>query len=529
MISTLNQPLENLSRAEDLPNDVSVLRGMVRQLADWLGQARTRMDQLEKQLDQLLRRVYGRRSEQWNPDQKLMEELLATVLAQGPGPAGGETPSPTVKVESHTRQVTPHGRGLFPESIKKEEVILPVPEEERRCPVTGRERPVIGYEISRKLDDRPAELVVKVYKREKRGSVAGAEEVGVVTAPVVSGPVAKGLLDNGLLAHLVVSKFVDHLPLYRLEKMFERSGVDVSRRTMSDNLLEAAEPLSRLVEGLKKKILANGVVHHDDTPVDLLLEGQGSGRNVKQARLWAMTVPPKEGPWTIFQFSVSREARHVEEVFEGYHGWIVCDAYAGYLGLESAEIHLSGCWAHARRYFFEALKSSPKEASEILERIGRLYQIERQVDPHSEKDPERLRVRQQEAVPQLKELRSRLEEWNPRTPPKSPLGQAIGYALGNWERLVRYTQDGRLPIDNNPAEQVIRPIALGRRNWLFMGSERGGHAAAVYMSLVATCKRAGVNPWEYFRDVFGRIMDHSTHKLDELLPGIWKPLGADSS
>lgn len=527
MSLTLNQSYVNLLRAEELPKDVSILQGMVQQLVEVVGEARIRIEQLEKQLDQLLRRMYGRRSEQWNPDQRVMEELLAAVLEKGK--ISNQNPSPTVKVEAHARKVTPHGRSLFPDTIKHEEVIIPVPEEERICPVTGRERPVIGYETSQKLDYRPAELVVKVYKREKRGSVAGAEEVGVVTAPPSSGPVAKGILDNGLLAHLAVSKFVDHLPLYRLEKIFERSGVEVSRRTMSDNLLEAAEPLSRLVECLKKKILANGVVHHDDTPVDLLLEGQGSGRNVKQARLWAMTVPPKEGPWTVFEFSVNRQARHVEEMFEGYHGWIVCDAYAGYLGLESKEIQLCGCWVHARRYFFEALSSSPKEASEALERIGKLYQIEKGVDPYSEKDEERRQVREREVVPQLREFQARLEEWNPRTPPKSPLGEAIGYALSNWERLIRYTQDGRLPIDNNPAEQMIRPIALGRKNWLFMGSERGGHAAAVYMSLVATCKRAGVNPWEYFQDVFGRIMDHSTHKLDELLPGFWKPLGTDSS
>ena len=216
--------------------------------------------------------------------------------------------------------------------------------------------------------------------------MAGAEEVGVVTAPPANGPVAKGILDNGMLAHLAVSKFVDHLPLYRLENIFERSGVEVSRRTMSENLLEAAEPLSRLVECLKNKVLANGVVHHDDTPVDLLLEGPGSGRHVKQARLWALTVPPKEGPWTVFEFSVSREARHVEDIFKGYHGRIVCDAYAGYLRLESDEIQLCGCWAHARRYFFDALKSSPKETSEMLERIGKLYQIEKRVEPKSDQD-----------------------------------------------------------------------------------------------------------------------------------------------
>jgi transposase len=523
MTALLNQSLPNLPRVGQLPDDPVLLKGMLEEVLKLFEKAQVRIEQLEKQLEQTFRRLYGRRSEKWDPNQMVMEELLVAVLEQGP--RSEEKPGVSVKVEAHTRQLTPHGRGIFPESLPHEEVIIPVPEEEQRCPITGLQRPVIGYEISKKIDYRPPALVVKVYKREKRGSVAGAEEVGVVTAPPPSGAVARSILDNGMLAHVVVSKYVDHLPLYRLEKIFERSGVHISRRTMCDNLLEAAEVLKRLVACMKQKVLAKGVVHHDDTPVDLLLEGQESGRNVKQARLWAMTVAPKEGPWTVFEFSISRQIRYVEECFKGYRGYIVCDAYKGYVRLESQEIELCGCWVHARRYFFDALKSFPRESSEALQRIGKLYQIEKLVEPTPDKDEERLEVRQQEAIPQLKQLQTRLEEWQPRIPPKSPLGQAIGYTLSNWDRLMRYTQDGRLPIDNNVVEQMIRPVALGRKNWLFMGSERGGHAAAVYMSLAATCRRAGVNPWEYFRDVFRRIMDHSTHRLEELLPGIWKPPG----
>ena len=181
MSPELVQEVKNLPRVDELPDDPVLLRGMLEQVLKLFGKAQVRIEQLEKQLDQMLRRMYGRRSEKWNPDQKLMDELLAAVLDQGK--TAEETPSQTVKVETHTRKVTPHGRSIFPDTIKHEEVIIPVPEKERICPVTGRERPVIGYETSKKLDYRPAELVVKVIKREKRGSVAGAEEVGVVTAP----------------------------------------------------------------------------------------------------------------------------------------------------------------------------------------------------------------------------------------------------------------------------------------------------------------------------------------------------------
>jgi len=179
--------------------------------------------------------------------------------------------------------------------------------------------------------------------------------------------------------------------------------------------------------------------------------------------------------------------------------------------------------AHARRKFFEAKDVHPVECAEYLERVRALYQLEGSVDPGLEHDAERLTMRQEKAVPLLNSMKARLDEWAKTALPKSPLGKAVYYNLSNWSRLIRYTQDPRCPIDNNAAEQAIRPVAVGRRNWLFVGSERGGHAAAIYMTLTATCKRAGVNPFNYFRDLFGRILSHSTHRLDELLPGNWKP------
>ena len=466
--------------------------------------------------------MYGRSTERWDPNQALMEGVL--IEAHEAQPPASEPPIVTVPVPAHTRKVTPHGRSLFPETLPHVEIVIPVPESERLCPITGQERPVIDYEITKKLEYRPPVLQVNVYKREKRGSVKGAEEVGVATAPPPEGPIDKGKLDNGLLAYLAVGKFVDHLPLYRQEKIFARHGVSLSRQTICDNLLAAAEPLSGLAAAVARRVLSNGVVLHDDTPVDLVSEGIAPGRNVREARLWVAAVPARVGPWVHFNFTLTRQGHHITDFFGDYRGYVMSDNYIGYEGLDPGWVQRLICWAHARRKFFESDPAHCLEAAEMLVRIKELYRLESTVPMGTEHDPERARMRQEQARPVLAVIRERLDRWLPMTPPKTPLGKAIGYALSNWERLVRYTDAPHLPIDNNAAEQAIRPVAVGRRNWLFMGSERGGRAAAVYMTLCATCKRANINPFDYFRDIFARIQSHPANKLDDLLPGNWKPL-----
>ena len=451
-----------LPRIEELPDDPVVLRGVVEQLVKLLTAANGKIEDLQHQVEQMVRRLYGRSSEKWDPNQALMDGVLADVLEQRAARPAVPVAATAVKVEAHTRKVTPHGRSVFPETLKHEEIVIPVPEAERMCPVTGQERPVIGYEISKKLDYRQAELVVKVYKREKRGSVAQAEEVGVVTAPVPECPVPKSVMDIGLIAHVVVSKFEDHLPLYRQEKIFKRQGVTLSRRTMCDTLLAAAEPLSLLADRVKSKVLANGMAHHDDTPVDLLTEGMNYIQGIKEARLWVATVPLRDGPWTHFNFSASREGRHIEDFFKDYRGWLMSDDFIGYDRVNEEHVRRLLCWVHTRRKFFEAQGSNPLEAAEMLERIRLLYQLEHSVESGVEHDAQRLKMRQEMAVPQLEALRERLQGFSVRTPPKTPLGKAISYAVSNWPYLIRYVEDPRLPLDNNPAEQAIRPVALGR-------------------------------------------------------------------
>ena len=513
-------PEIQLPSATDLPDDPALLRPIIVQLLSLIEKRGQTIEQLQQQLAALTRRLYGRSSERFDPNQVLMDEVMITALEQR-----GAAPAPVVQVvEKHTRKVTPHGRTIFPETLRHEEVIIPVPENERVCPITGQERPVIGYEECKKLEYRAPEVWVRVYKREKRGSLPKAEEVGVVTAPPPEGPIAKGSLDNGLLAHLVVSKFVDHLPLYRQEKIFKRLGVTLNRRTLCDSLLQAAVPLQGLAELVRQRILANRVVHHDDTPVDL--QGEEGGRGIREARYWASTVPVRAGPWVHFTFTLTREGKHVTEFFDGYQGAVMSDDFSGYGMLDPSRVVRLCCWAHARRKFFEAQSASPLEATEMLERIKGLYTLEGSVPADPQHDGERLRLRQEQAVPLLEGIHERLSAWALTALPKSPLGKAVAYTVSNWKMLTAYVEDPVRPIDNNPAEQVIRPVALGRKNWLFVGSERGGQAAATYMTLLASCQRTGLNPYDYFRDLFARIMAHPAHRLDQLLPDIWKPAGA---
>lgn len=518
-------PDTSIPDLDALPDDSASLRDLVVRLAGLLAKERALSAHYKQRVVELLRRLYGRKSETWDPQQALLTGILADALSQPVAPAPETAP---VTVPAHQRKHTPHGRTKdFPDTIRRQEHLIAVPESERLCPLTGKPRPVIGYDIAQKIDYIPAELVINVYKREKLGSVPGAEETGVMTAPAVASVVPRSLLDTGFIAQVIVSKFCDHLPLYRQEQQFKRLGYSISRKTLCDTLMATSVPLTMLTDCVEAHVLSSGTAHHDDTPLDVMLTGKEKGQNIKEARLWVATVPPRDGPWVHFTFAMNRKADTPRQFFETYEGNIVCDAYAGYDGLETPTRHLCGCWVHVRRKFFDAWKiGHHPEANSAMEIIRSLYAIEDQVPPEAVHDPQRLIMRQQQSAPLVERLGAQLQEWQPRVLPAGKLGNAIGYAMNNWTRLRRFLQDPALPLDNNAVEQMIRPVALGRNNWLFLGSEAGGRAAATYMTLIATCKRAGVNPYHYFKDILGRLMDHSSHRLDELLPGKWQPLKA---
>lgn len=507
--------------------------------------ARLLTEQIAKfksQVEWLTRQLFGRKSEKFDPHQQWFDALTIQAVEQNP-PA---VPAPAVEtaVAAHTRKAAPHGRGELPANLPREIVFLDVPEAEKVLP-DGTPRPLIGHVVSETVAYTPGRIYVKQTQRPKYGSPVGAEEHGVVIAPAPERIVPRCLADESLLAHLVVSKFADHLPLHRMETVLGRSGINLTRQTMCDWTVACGLGVQPLVDGIVAELFANGLVHNDDTPVDMqdYKSDKPRGQRTRETRLWVTTVSPREGPWTVFDFTTGRSADGPLRFFKNFAGRIVCDAYTVYDALDDTyeRITLTGCWAHVRRYFLRAHESGhPIEGAEFLALIRELYAVERDLPADTEVPPDatpetiaeirrqdnarRTELRGEQAVPVLTRIRTRMDELLPGAPPDSKLAKALKYADGIWTRLTEYAQDGRLPIDNNPAEQMIRPIAVGRNNWLFFGSERGGRAAANLMSLIATCKRAKVEPFAYLRDVFCRLPAAKTpEQVRALLPDVWKP------
>ena len=475
----------------------------------------------QHQLEQLLRRIYGPRSEKLDPDQLVFDDLLIAALEAAA--AAGEAPeSPAVEVKPHERKKRSHGRVPIPDHLEREDIVIDLPDDEKICPITGRPMKIIGYESSEKLAVEPSRLYVKRFLRPKYVSPDMNEGVslGVLTPPLPDFPILKCQADTTLLAHVLVSKAVDHLPLYRQEKRFEREeGFGIARSTQDGWYLACAEVLRPLHQQLLVHVKGQPIIGTDDTPVQMLMPGLGK---TKQTYMWLYIGQPEPG-YHYFDFTVDRRQQRPINVLEGFEGYVQADAASGYdkLFAENESMIEVGCWEHCRRKFHESRNSSPKEASEILGWIAGLYEIENRAKPLSTE--ERWRTRQQQAGPILDNLFDRLKEMQLDALPKSPLGEAITYALNQEKPLHRYLEDGRLRIGNHLVENLIRPLGIGRKNWLFFGSERGGQAAAVILSLVSSCKALDINPWTYLEDVLRRIMSHPHNRIDELLPANWLP------
>jgi transposase len=332
----------------------------------------------------------------------------------------------------------------------------------------------------------------------------------------------------GLLAHVLVSKYCDHLPLYRQAEIWQRSDIDLDRGTLCRWVMKCGELLKPLVSIMKKEMLASGYVQADETPVQVLSE---KGRMAtSQSYMWLYKTGGA-GPYqAIYDYSPSRSGSVPKAFLGDFKGHLQSDAYGGYkrLAKESGGRVISvGCWAHARRKFAEIAKISSKAvvAQEALEKIGSLYGIEQNAKAKNLTPDQILTLRQEKSAPLLQDLKTWLAENLRKTPPKGMLGKAIQYSLGNWRELTAYLQDGRLDIDNNGAERCIKPFVIGRKNWLFKGNERGAHASATIYSLLETAKSHGVNPFCYMRDILQKLAkkDLSKKDLKKLLPNHWKP------
>ena len=492
----------------DLPSDFDAMRRIALEQNRIAHDLWTQVELLKHQLAQFVRARFGASSEQLPGQGDLFTESVAIPVP----PALPATP-----VSGHVRR----GRPALPKDLPRERVEYDLSDAEKAC-FDRIEK--IGEVVSETLDYTPAKLTVIEHVRIKYACKKDGEST-VRTAAAQPSPLPKSNASAGLLAQVLVSTFADHLPLNRQEAIFKRHGVHLPRATLCEWKLAAAELLAVLRPALKAHILAAPRVHSDDTTMPLQEAGRGS---TKTARLWGYLGAgqrEENGLWVdhppavLFEFTESREAIHPATFLAGYQGYLQADAYSGYSALyRGGRVMEVGCWAHCRRKFFEIAKvqKTPGLASVALAWIARLYAIEltiRDLTPDH-----KLRQRQEHSVPLLAEFRRWLDGQVPQLVPQAPLAQAFGYALRNWEALVRYTESGVLVPDNNAIEQAIRPIAVGRSNYLFAGSARGGRAAATMYSLIGTAKLNGINPYLWLKDVLARLPSHPINRVAELLP-----------
>jgi transposase len=420
---------------------------------------------------------------------------------------------PAVEKTQEPRGSAPHGRRPIVENIPVERREYPPLETDRTCGC-GQARIKIGEEISKQYEYVPASLRVIEHARIKYACPTCKDSV--VTGPLPEKVIDKGLAGPGLLAQIVTSKYGDHLPLYRQEDILARHGVQIPRSTQCQWVAQVADLLEPIYGAMVAEVLKSKRIHTDDTTVQLQEKGSGKTRT---ARFWTY-VGDEAHPQTVYTFTLSRNRDGPQEFLKGYNGYLQADAYGGYDGLYlSGAIKEVACWAHARRKFDEARNTNPR-AAEMLALIRKLYDVE----DKARGQPPRIRqhLRELQSVPELHRMHAWLKTQSVNALPKSPLGQAVQYCMRQWAALVRYTEDGSLEPDNNAAERALRGIAIGRKNWLFVGSENGGRRAAILFSLIATCKRHGTDPFAYLRDVLVRISRHPASQVAALTPAYWR-------
>ena len=496
---------------ENLPTDTALLHQLVREMAGFVEARDGEIERLTTIIKQLQRAQFGRRSERLDPDQLALgledvEADLAAVEARRPD----VLPAP--------RPMQPKRKAL-PEHLPREERVLDV---ERQVCVCGGPLHGIGESVSEMLDWVPAQLRVIRIVRPKYACRACAS---VVQAPAPERPIAGGLATPALLAQVLVSKYCDHTPLYRQSKIFARHGVDLERSTLAGWVGGACWWLEALHDRLAANLFASSHLFADDTPIPVLDPGRG---RTKTGRLWAYARDDRpwggpEPPGAVYVYAPDRRGERPAAHLARFKGVLQVDGYAGFEPLAaSGEVQLAACWAHARRKFYEIAEATKSPVSvEALRRIGELYAIEAQVRGQSA--ALRKAARQESSRPLVAALKIWLERELARVPPRSALADAIRYALGRWEGLCLFLADGRVDLDNNPVERSIRPVALGRKNHLFAGSDGGGARWAVVASLIETAKMNGVEPFAYLRDVLERMVEgHPVNRLDELLPWAWK-------
>jgi len=490
---------------DQLPQDVSTLQQMVLTLLE-------QIDDLHGQLYYLKRQLFGKKSEKLDPNQRLLfenlyEEVKAKLEEQNP-PKTERTP--TRRNRNH------NGRRPLPASLRRETLEIEPDEQGKVCSVCHNPKDRIGEEVTEKLEFVPACFYVKRYVRPKYACRQCQGHVSIGPLPPMA--IDKGIPGEGLLAHIITSKYCDHIPLHRLENIFKRSDIAINVSTMCDWVGWCADLLEPLVKRMHELIRLSPKINTDDTPLPVKSKNRkGSTYN---GFLWVYIDDQNH---VVFDFTPDRSRAGPLKFLGPYSGYVQADAYSGYDEFfrisEATEV---GCNSHARRKFEYALDSDPVRAARLMVLWGQLYEIERQAKEENYDPAQLLHARQTQARPIFAEIKPVLEEYKHQVLPKSPMGKAVGYALNQWDALMRYTEDPQLDIDNNISERALRMVVIGRKNYLFAGSEAGAQRAAIIYSLVASCKLHHIDPFAYFVDVLKRVSTHPADKIDELLPGGWK-------
>ena len=504
-----------------LPNDVDALKSLLikqqHQFERKVHHQQKRIHSLEEEIRLMLQKRFGSSSEKRD-----INQLGLFNEAEAPESEDDEAQVETTtisEVQAHKR--VRGKRAPLPEFLPRVEEVHDLDDEQKVCPHDGHTLHRIGEEISEQLDVIPAKIQVIRHVRIKYGCRC-CEQI-VKTAPLPAQPIPKSQASPGLLAYTVVSKYVDALPLYRQVAMWTRVGVELDRTTLANWMIKVGELLVPIYNLLQDKLLAGRVIHMDETRVQVLKEpGRGAE---SQSYMWVRVGGDPPQRTILFDYEPTRNSEAAKQLLEGFTGTVVSDGYEGYsAAVKTHQLTHAGCWAHARRKFDEVVKASAKgkksrsgKANFALAMIGKLYAIERRIALQSVE--EKYEVRQAQARPLIDEFKTWLDDSLPKAPPSSLLGKALNYLSNQWPKLITYLGYGDVPMDNNVAENVIRPFVLGRKNWLFSTSQAGARSSAIIYSIIQTAKANDLEPYAYLRDVLTELPKvTSTEQIEALLP-----------
>jgi len=510
---------------DPIPDDLSACQGLLRaalerlqdlerQLEEFVatnGDLKHSYDCLKEEYLALKRLLFGPKRERL-PEASGQQHLFdndapSSVPLESADAAPAEQPAPCKKRKGH-------GRRVIPDHLPRTPVLHDVPPAERICDC-GREKARIGEDVTEQLEYEPGKLSVLKHIYPKYACSCCKD--GVTSAPPAASPIEGGMAGPGLLGYVIVNKFSDHLPLYRQQDVLSRHGIFLARSTLCDWLAQCAQGLRPLVELMRQQLLLSLAINADETPVRVLDPTRDTTR---KGYFWVY-IGDDGHPYIVFNYRDSRSRDGPAEILKDYRGYLQTDAYGSYESVVSqsaGRIIPVGCWAHARREFFDARLNQPREVHHVLGLIAQMYDIEDEIRLLS--PAARLAVRQERSVPIVDRLGAFLREQREGALPKSQYGKAIAYCLNQWPELRRFTEIGILEIDNNIAERALRLCAIGRKNWMFLGSDKGGETAAICYSILAGAKRHRIEPFAYVRDLLIALSSDNV-ELNSLLPDVW--------